>query len=69
MRDLAFDDLAFAQGRLHAAQAQQFQRRADRRQWVVQFVAEHGEELVLRAVGCLGGLRSRLISSRQHLDR
>ena len=52
--------------RLVAAQAHQLERGDDRRQRVAQLVAEHGEELVLRAVGHLG-LGPRLALAHQQL--
>ena len=54
--DLALDDGALALRARLAAQPHQLQRRQDRRQRVAQLVAEHRQELVLRAVGALGGL-------------
>ena len=51
---LALDDRALAFAGVDAAQAHQLQRGQDRRQRVAQLVAEHGQELVLGAVGVFG---------------
>ena len=51
-----------------AAQLHQLQRRQDRRQRIAQLVPEHREELVLRAVGGLGGLTQLVdLLARAHL--
>ena len=49
-----FDDRALALGARLVAQAHQLQRGQNRREWVPQFVAEHGQELVFRSVRGFG---------------
>jgi hypothetical protein len=53
--DLALDDRQLVVRPPVVAQLDQLQRRDDRRERVAQLVAEHREELVLDAVGLLGG--------------
>ena len=73
MRDLALDDHALALDDRDAAQPHQVQRRRDRRQGVAQLVPEHGEELVLGAVGGLRRVaqllldRARLLQLQLHV--
>ena len=58
--DLALDDLLLAVGRDVAPQLHELERGDDRRQWVAQLVAQHGQELVL---GPVRGLRDRRAAS------
>ena len=64
--DLPLDDRALLVERVVAAQPHELQRRDDRRQRIAQLVAEHGEELVLGAVGHLG-LGARLALQDEQL--
>ena len=65
--DLALDDVALAADVAVAAHAHQLERGDDRRERVAQLVAEHREELVLRAARRLGGGRARLPRSTYEL--
>src|SRR3954462_3015381 len=49
--DLPLDDGALVDGDVAVAQADELERRHDGRERIAQLVAEHGEELVLAAVG------------------
>lgn len=59
MRGLSLDHRALARRRGVAAQPHDLERGGDRREWVAQLVAEHGQELILGAARLLGLLEER----------